>query len=281
LVNQKDTSLNTRDINGVYHVGGHLRNAKEVTHALANLKKQAHLAELVEAESSAILALFEKIFNHNAFTGRSGTFFAYEGLGSIYWHMVSKLLLAAQETALRAIKQGAAQEIVDQLIDAYYDIRLGLGFNKPPEVYGAFPTDPYSHTPEGQGAKQPGMTGMVKEEILTRMAELGLLVEHGTLLFDPGLVRKQELLTQPATFNYIDIDGKAQQIALEAGSLAFTFCQIPVVLTESEKQQIVLDFADHLQTINGNVVDEALSKHIFQRDGVIRQINVFCGGLRN
>ena len=30
------------------------------------------------------------------FTGRSGSFFAYEGLGSIYWHMVSKLLLAVR-----------------------------------------------------------------------------------------------------------------------------------------------------------------------------------------
>ena len=45
--------------------------------------------------------LFEETFHHDQFTGRSGTFFAYEGLGSIYWHMVSKLLLAAQETALR------------------------------------------------------------------------------------------------------------------------------------------------------------------------------------
>ena len=26
--------------------------------------------------------------------------FAYEGLGSIYWHMVSKLMLAVQEIAL-------------------------------------------------------------------------------------------------------------------------------------------------------------------------------------
>jgi hypothetical protein len=49
------------------------------------------------AERAFILELFEETFNHRAFTGRSGTFFAYEGLGSIYWHMVSKLLLAAQE----------------------------------------------------------------------------------------------------------------------------------------------------------------------------------------
>jgi hypothetical protein len=28
--------------------------------------------------------------------------FAYEGLGCIYWHMISKLMLAAQEFALMA-----------------------------------------------------------------------------------------------------------------------------------------------------------------------------------
>ena len=41
--------------------------------------------------------LYEQVFHHHAFTGRSGTFYKYEGLGSIYWHMVSKLLLAVGE----------------------------------------------------------------------------------------------------------------------------------------------------------------------------------------
>ena len=42
-----------------------------------------------------MLDLFERLFDHESFTGRSGTFFGYEGLGCIYWHMVSKLRLAA------------------------------------------------------------------------------------------------------------------------------------------------------------------------------------------
>ena len=40
-----------------------------------------------------LLETFEDIFNHKSFTGRSGTFYGYEGLGSIYWHMVSKLVI--------------------------------------------------------------------------------------------------------------------------------------------------------------------------------------------
>jgi len=35
----------------------------------------------------------------------------------------------------------------------------GSAFNKTPAEYGAFPTDPYSHTPGHGGASQPGMTG--------------------------------------------------------------------------------------------------------------------------
>ena len=41
-----------------------------------------------------------------------------------------------------------------------------MGFKKTesPAEYGAFPDDPYSHTPSFGGARQPGMTGQVKEE---------------------------------------------------------------------------------------------------------------------
>ena len=50
-------------------------------------------------EIPAALDAYEATFDHHSFTGRSGTMFAYEGLGSIYWHMVAKLLLAASEGA--------------------------------------------------------------------------------------------------------------------------------------------------------------------------------------
>ena len=82
-----------------------------------------------------------------------------------------------------------------------------MGFNKAPDEYGAFPTDPYSHTPKGQGAKQPGMTGQVKEEILTGQVEMGLLMKNGRITFDPVLLRKDEFTTQPATFEYFESGG--------------------------------------------------------------------------
>ena len=44
-----------------------------------------------------VKSLYQETFNHHSFTGRSHGMFGFEGLGCIYWHMVSKLLLATQE----------------------------------------------------------------------------------------------------------------------------------------------------------------------------------------
>ena len=67
-------------------------------------------------------------------------------------------------------------------------LRAGLGGSKSPEVFGAFPADAYSHTPGHAGAKQPGLTGQVKEDVLCRWGELGVLVEDGRLVFNPLLL---------------------------------------------------------------------------------------------
>jgi hypothetical protein len=47
-----------------------------VTQALAALLQQPRYSELTAADANAILALFERVFHHEAFTGRSGKFFA-------------------------------------------------------------------------------------------------------------------------------------------------------------------------------------------------------------
>ena len=103
--------------------------------------------------------------------------------------MVSKLLLAVQETALRNQHEACIMELVEK----YHEISKGLGFNKSPSDFGAFPTDPYSHSPKGQGARQPGMTGVVKEEIIARQAEVGLVIENGRLTFNSFFIDPKEL----------------------------------------------------------------------------------------
>jgi hypothetical protein len=131
--------------------------------------------------------------------------FGYEGLGCIYWHMVAKLLLAVQERVFEAADAKAPE--LPALKDFYRRVRDGLGYRKDAAAYGAFPADPYSHTPGQGGAQQPGMTGQVKEEILTRWGELGLRVRAGRVHFNPVLLDASEIA--------------------EDGELVFTWARIP------------------------------------------------------
>ena len=117
--------------------------------------------------------------------------FGYEGLGCIYWHMVAKLLLAVQERVFEAADCAAPE--LQPLKSFYRRVRDGLGYRRGAAAFGAFPADPYSHTPGEGGAQQPGMTGQVKEEILTRWGELGLRVHEGRIRFDPVLLDEAEL----------------------------------------------------------------------------------------
>jgi hypothetical protein len=273
LVENGDATIISRDVNGVYHFNGAFRNAKDVKKVLDALAKREAYAALIERESAEILALFERAFNHAAFTGRSGTFFAYEGMGSIYWHMVSKLLLAVQEIYFHALEADPAS--APALAEVYFDVRRGLGYHKTPDLYGAFPTDPYSHTPAGQGAKQPGMTGQVKEEILTRFGELGLFVENGIISFHPTLLNRSELTGSPATFRYIDVSGTPRELPLPVGSLAFTFCQVPVVYRTDSGSGIEIHHADGaVRQIDGQSLDAETCQHIFDRDGMVEKLVV-------
>lgn len=266
-----DRSIINRDIDGTYHFSGHIRNFRDVSCALDALKNDPRYADLIDAEFDKIKTLYEATFRHNEFTGRSGTFFAYEGLGSVYWHMVAKLLLAAQETAIE-FRGDLASEALHQ---CYIDIRQGLGFNKAPHVYGAFPADPYSHTPKGQGAKQPGMTGLVKEEILARQAEVGLYVEDGKLRFDTTLLDRHAFLTHAALFSYVDVDGHVREIELPAGSLAYSVCQTPVVLQLSDRMCVTVHYADGaVHSSDGQMLDGVTSGSIFRRDGTVRCLYV-------
>jgi len=273
LVEDDEPSIISRDVNGEYHFNGAFRNIKDVKNALDDLSKNQNYAVLVDQESDGVLGLFEQVFNHAAFTGRSGTFFAYEGMGSIYWHMVSKLLLAVQEVYFRALKLDPESALA--LADAYFEVRSGLGYKTPPAIYGAFPTDPYSHTPARGGAKQPGMTGQVKEEILTRFGELGLILDVGIISFHPNLLCVEEMTTSASVFHYVDVFGTKRKIKLSPGSLAFTFCQVPVVYRSGVRGGIEVYYADgSLREISGNSLDPESCQHIFDRNGQVERLDV-------
>ncbi|RMG74826.1 MAG: hypothetical protein D6722_01925 [Bacteroidetes bacterium] len=264
------------DQQGQAYFHGNIRNGKDVAARLDALAKEPAYRAQVEASRQAILDVFEDMFDHASFTGRSGTFFGYEGLGSIYWHMVSKLLLAVGEVYYQAVEAGASRELRSQLIEHYYEIRAGIGLDKSPALYGAFPTDPYSHTPAHAGAQQPGMTGQVKEDILSRWFELGVRVKGGSVQFLPALLRESEFLDAPESFTFYNLEGEKETLTVPARGLAFTFCQVPVVYRLGEEEGIHLYLAGgREERLPRLVLGQAHSRELFTRSGEIRRIEVY------
>ncbi len=206
LLDRGRTDLLQRQSDGTVRFAPALSNRGDLLAAGADLG--AAIEPLADA--------YERLLGHHAFTGRSGTMFGYEGLGCIYWHMVAKLLLAVQERVFEAADQSAPE--LPALITHYRRVRDGLGYRKDAAAWGAFPADPYSHTPGEGGAQQPGMTGQVKEEILTRWGELGLRMRGGRVHFCPVLLDAAELP--------------------EGGALSFTWARVSYSYRRGEATQL-------------------------------------------
>lgn len=274
LISDGNTDIVEKDVRGVCHFNGNFKNAGDLNAALNELAHTKY-ADLVKKDQKRVLQIFEDIFNHKAFTGRSGTFYGYEGLGSIYWHMVSKLQLAVMECCQKAVEDAENQEVIDQLLAHYYEISEGIGVHKSPALYGAFPTDPYSHTPAGKGAQQPGMTGQVKEDILSRFGELGVIVQNGCLHFNPVFLRKSEFLEEERMFEYVDVRQETRQIALEKGTLCFTCCQVPVVYSLAAENSLTITGRDGTRTTTAGLeMNTQNSLKIFERTGEVARIDV-------
>ena len=238
------TDILTQDCIGKVHFSANFNNADFLLRAIQKSSEQ-----ISPEETEQLLDLYEQLFNHHAFTGRSGTFYKYEGLGCIYWHMVSKLLLAVGE-CIQTSRLIASSPY--RLISHYCEIREGIGSHKTPAEYGSFPFDAYSHTPSygvpenargvlgcHAGVQQPGMTGQVKEDIISRFFELGVHVQDGQITFCP-------IMLTDADFR--------------DGELRFSYCGTEIIYRKTCKG-------------TGSVtLTPEQSQHIFARDGEIKQL---------
>ncbi len=148
--------------------------------------------------------------------------------------------------------------------------------HKSPDVYGAIPTDPYSHTPGFAGAQQPGMTGQVKEDFIARFGEMGVVVEAGRLRFSAHLLDCAEFVVVPVIFPYYGVDGEPRTIELDKGTLAFTVCQVPVVAHRSGPARVeTTRSSGESETVNGLALDVSASAAIFDRTDAVGRLDVF------
>jgi len=258
LIEKGDISIVTQDVNGDFHFNANFNNASFLTMALNDLKTNSDV-EITESDQSEIVNLYEKVFDHQSFTGRSGTFYKYEGLGSIYWHMVSKLLLAVGENIKKATLEGENSDIIQQMKVHYAAIQKGIGAHKSPADYGSFPFDPYSHTPIMAGVQQPGMTGQVKEDIISRFFELGIQVENGVIYIKPIILNKAE---------FVQVSEKQN-----APQLSFTYCTVNFVYVIDGNHGIDVHYNDGKIDYNTNYsLTNQQSKAVFSRNGSIDKV---------
>ncbi len=257
LLNDGDKTIINKDITGKYHFNGLLKCSEDLHNALNSLDRKYRL--LVDEERELIAGIYESVFQHKMFTGRSGSFYKYEGLGCIYWHMVSKMLLATGEYVARAYTEACDRNTQEKLVSLYYRIRSGIGIDKSPSEYGAFPVDPYSHTPSMMGVQQPGMTGQVKEDIISRYLELGIKIENGRIFFNPVMLRRREFIK----------DGDGSEY------LEFTVCNTPVKYFIGEGTMVKIYYKTGEEAIlNESALSSELSKSVFNRSGKIRSVDV-------
>ncbi len=254
-----------KSMNGHYHFNGKYRNADELVQDIRVT------GEYSEEEAIQAGEVFTEIFNHHAFTGRSGTFYKYEGLGCIYWHMVSKLVLAVEESYMKCLRNDPFSEDAKTLREYYYDFKDGIGIDKSPVVYGAFPTDAYSHTPGFAGVQQPGMTGQVKEDIISRFGELGVSVAEGGIHFNPKLVHEDELLEKETPWKLPN-----KTINLKKNQMGFTFCTVPIIYEKADFGEISVFYnnGDRYTFENAIRINGDISKSIFERESEIDKIIV-------
>ena len=111
-------------------------------------------------------------------------------------------------------------------------------------------------------------------DVLSRFGELGISVTEGIINFNPSLINREEFLEGEESFIYYDIDGEENKISIAENSLAYTFCQVPVVYTISDKDKILVIEENKQNEIEGLNLDKSISESIFNREGKINRIEV-------
>jgi len=93
------------------------------------------------------------------------------------------------------------------------------------------------------------------------------------------LLRADEWTAVPTTFTYHDVGQHERTLALPAGALAFTFCQVPVVYRRVDGPGAVLRVVAHLadgtraEGVDG-VLGADVSEQVFRRTGEVVRVEV-------
>ncbi len=236
--------ITTNSINGTMHF-----NADIVSKDI--LVKKCKDANVNKAQMQMLLDEFENVFRHKKFKGRSDRMYKFEGIGCVYWHQNAKFALGILETAQKSFLNC---EDVTQIYNTYNDILSGFIYRKSPMQCNAIPIEPYSHTSYNKKSEQPGMTGQVKESIIMRRGELGVIVKNGEIIFSNDFLRDAE-------FD-------------EKGEIEFSIYGIPCKYKKSDEKGVVVYCNNNGIRQQGYVIEKDICNKIFMRSTKIRNIEI-------
>jgi hypothetical protein len=125
------------------------------------------------------------------------------------------------------------------------------------------------------GVQQPGMTGQVKEDLLSRLIELGIRIENGLIIIDPVNLKKAEFIDEnenPGLTGFI----KRHQVEFnrEKPTLAFSLCGVPLFYQIGGQNKIEVYEDSAVKTFDQLMIDAETSLSVFQRKGIIKSIVV-------
>ena len=110
---------------------------------------------------------------------------------------------------------------------------------------------------------------------------MGVIVREGRVGFRPRLLREDEFVTTPTSWKYFGLDGQWHELMLQPGSLAFTYCQVPVVyrLDDIPEELSVTTADGRVHELASSDLGTEFSRELLDRSGRITMITVVtCSG---
>jgi hypothetical protein len=89
------------------------------------------------------------------------------------------------------------------------------------------------------------------------------------------MLRKSAFLREPKTITYIDVNKVEVELAVETGSLFFTYCQVPVIYKIADENSITVLHRNGSTTSSASLeLNASESAKVFGRTGMVTQLTV-------
>ena len=261
------------------------RMRDDLAAVLDDLANRTNVVRRGGARPDRVLDLFEEVFQHKSYTGRSG---CHVRVRRPRLHLLAHGRQAAagrsgNRSAGRARRPARGRP--GRSGRMYFRIRAGLGYEKTVAEYGAFPTDPYSHTPPGgrsqaAGHDRPGERGNPHPVRRTRRARATMALVG----FRPVLLRRVSSWWKAKNSGILMWTARIVRMVSFRGQPGLHLLPGAGDLRNRRGERwIKIDFHGRtIAEIAGDMLDAELSGKLFARSGRIEriQVGIPAAGLR-